>query len=283
MKKPIRKICSRAAMLFLLAAMLLPSLAACAGPPPELDSVRDELIALFEASYTVNDIMFGDGLVTEYELMGLKTEYTNEVKNAESWMTDEQVFNNYYSPVVSSYMKDTDGDGIGDTEVEQPTSVEAIKALCREVYSENFLTKYFQQVFVGEAELEVGEVSPLKPRYREEYSADTPDLDAVDDSDYSLTTDAPLRKYIFIDETNMNFIEPRGGRTVYDYDTMQIVGPSDADTLNVEIKAYYQREFLDTSSADVDDWSSSPEYVWEKIVLVFVREADGWRLDTATY
>ncbi len=283
MKKTTRKILPRVAVLLLLVALLLPTLASCALPPPELDTVRDQLIELFESSYAVNDILFGNGLVTEYELSGLKTEYTDEVKNAEGWMTDEQVFNNYYSPVVASYMKDTDGDGIGDTKVEQPTSVDAIKKMCSAVYSESFLTKYFQQVFVGQTNVAVGETQVIKPRYREQYSADDVTFDDENSTGSSSVSTAPLRKYIFIDETNMNFIDSRGGRTVYDYDTMKIIEPSDADTLNVEIKAFYQREFLDSSSDNVDDWSSKPEYVWETIVVCFIKENGAWRLDNATY
>ncbi len=283
MKKKISKNLSRIAVLLLLAVFLLPSFVSCALPPPELDSVRDQLVALLEASYGVNDILFGGGLVTEYELSGLNTEYTDEVKNAEGWMTDEQIFQNYYSPVVESYMKDTDGDGIGDTKVVQPTSVEAIKELCRAVYSEDFLNKYFQQVFVGQVNVAVGQSQVLKPRYRDRYNADDVTFEDTNDTGSSAVMTATLSKYIFLDETNMNFIESRGGRTVYDYDTMRIIEPSDADTLNVEIKAYYQRQFLDTSSDDVDDWSSSPEYVWEKIVICFVKENGAWRLDNATY
>ncbi len=282
MKKLTRKIFPRVAGALLLVAMLLPTLASCALPPPELDSVRDRLIALFESSYAVNDILFGKGLVTEHELSGLRTEYTDEVKNAEGWMTDEQVFQNYYSPVVDSYMKDTDGDGIGDTKVEQPTSVDAIKKMCSAVYSESFLTKYFQQVFVGQTDVAVGQTQVLKPRYRDKYAGDDVKFDETGTGSSSVSA-APLSKYIFIDETNMNFIDSRGGRTVYDYDTMRIIEPSDADTLNVELKAYYQREFLDTSPEDVDDWTSSSEYVWEYIVICFVKENGVWRLDTATY
>ncbi len=283
MKKLKRKIFPRVAGALLLVAMLLPTLASCALPPPELDSVREQLISLFESSYAVNDILFGAGLVTEYELSGLRTEYTDDVKNAEGWMTDEQVFQNYYSPVVASYMKDTDGDGIGDTRVEQPTSVDEIKALCRNVYSEDFLTKYFHQVFVGQTDVAVGQTQVLKPRYRDKYGADDVTFDDESSTGSSAVSSAPLAKYNFIDETNMNFIDSRGGRTVYDYDTMRIIEPSDADTLNVEIKAYYQREFLDTSPEDVDDWTSSPEYVWDTIVICFVKENGVWRLDTATY
>lgn len=272
---------SRVSALLVLTALLLPTLVGCSSPPPELDTVRDELVALLEASYAVNDILFGTGLVTEYELSGLYTEYTEEVKNAEGWYTDEQVFHNYYSPVVASYMKDTDGDGIGDTKVEQPTSVDAIKAMCREVYSKDFLEKYFYQVFVGQTDVAVGQAQVLKPRYRESYVNDDVTFEDGSSTGSAVSSTAPLRKYIFIDQTNMNFIDPRG-RTVYDYDTMRIVAPSDGDTLMIEIAAYYQHESYE-SSGSFDEWETKYEYAWERIVICFVKENGAWRLDNATY
>lgn len=277
----MKRFFSRTLVLLLLTALLLPALAGCSTPPPELDTVRDELIALLEASYAVNDILFGTGLVTEYELSGLKTDYSEEVKNAEGWYTDEQVFYNYYSPVVSSYMKDTDGDGIGDTKVEQPTSVEQIKAMCREVYSQSFLEKYFHQVFVGQTNVAVGQTQILKPRYRESYVNDDVSFENESSTGSAVSSTAPLRKYIFIDQTNMNFIDPRG-RTVYDYDTMRVVSPSDGDTLMIELAAYYQHESYESSDS-LDTWETEYEYAWERVVICFVKENGEWRLDNATY
>ena len=277
----MKRFFSRVSALLTLVALLLPAMVGCSTPPPELDSVRDELIALLEASYAVNDILFGTGLVTEYELSGLKTDYSEEVKNAEGWYTDEQVFYNYYSPVVSSYMKDTDGDGIGDTKVEQPTSVEAIKAMCREVYSQSFLEKYFHQVFVGQTDVAVGQTQILKPRYRESYVNDDVSFENESSTGSAVSSTAPLRKYIFIDQTNMNFIDPRG-RTVYDYDTMRVVSPSDGDTLLIELAAYYQHESYEGSES-LDKWETEYEYAWERVVVTFVKENGEWRLDSATY
>ncbi len=277
----MKRFFSRTLVLLLLTALLLPALAGCSTPPPELDTVRDELVALLEASYAVNDILFGTGLVTEYELSGLKTDYSEEVKNAEGWYTDEQVFYNYYSPVVSSYMKDTDGDGIGDTKVEQPTSVEQIKAMCREVYSQSFLEKYFHQVFVGQTDVAVGQTQILKPRYRESYVNDDVSFENESSTGSAVSSTAPLRKYIFIDQTNMNFIDPRG-RTVYDYDTMRVVSPSDGDTLMIELAAYYQHESYESSDS-LDTWETEYEYAWERVVICFVKENGEWRLDNATY
>lgn len=54
--------------LLALIILTLP-LVSCASNPPELDEVKDELVALVEASYEINDIFFGEGLAT-YERGG---------------------------------------------------------------------------------------------------------------------------------------------------------------------------------------------------------------------
>ena len=60
--------------------MCLPMFTGCS-QPPELSDIKDELIAILEKSYEVNEIIFGDGLKTEYDLSGVIEEYTNEMKN----------------------------------------------------------------------------------------------------------------------------------------------------------------------------------------------------------
>lgn len=255
----------------------------CGIAPPPLEDVKDELVALFEASYYVNEILFGAGLVTEYDLNSTKTEYTNEVKNAEGWYTDEQKFFTFYSPVVAHYMKDEDGDGFSEKKIEQPTSIPELKKICDKVYSEAFLSRYYNQVFVGDYTAALSMSSEIKPRYRDEYINDTVDI-GIDGSTPAVTSEAPLRKYIFIDENNMNYIDSRGGRTVFDYDTMKILNGSSGDTLYVELLGFYQRKVFNTAEKNnYDELVSYPEYIWEKMIITFVLENGVWRLDTPTY
>ena len=87
--------------LILAAMFCLPMLSGCS-QPPELDAVKNEFIAVLESSYEVNEILFGKGLVTEYELSGIVEEYTDEIKNYENYYSDEQIYFNIYSPVVKS-------------------------------------------------------------------------------------------------------------------------------------------------------------------------------------
>ena len=261
--------------LILAVMFCLPMFSGCS-QPPELDAVKDQLIAVLEESYEINEMLFGSGLVTEYELSGVVEEYTDEIKNYETYYSDEQIYFNIYSPVVKTYLKDTDGDGVGDTETTQPTTVAEIKSLASKVYSSSFLEKSYMQIFIGGSVEVNGRAESIKPRYREDYDTgnglELPDSQKV------------LRKYKYIDANKMDYIESRGGRTVYDYSTMKIVKPSNATTLVVEVLGLYQDNILDTSSSNYDDWVSSPAgYSWHTVKLTFVLEGGAWKLDGASY
>lgn len=257
--------------------MCVPSFSGCSRPP-ELSDVKAELIALIEESYNVNDILFGSGLVTEYDMSGIYDEYTDEIKNFETYYSDEQVYYFFYSPVVKSYLKDTDGDGIGDTETKQPTTIAEIKEMASKVYSDSYLQSVYRQVFEGDSVQINGTLQSIKPRYREDYENESVTGENGEESE------KVLRKYKFIEANGMDYINSRGGRTVYDYETMEIVRPSDADTLVVEINAWFQDYTLDTSSENVDDWVSKPDgYSWHRITLYFVKQSGTWKLDSATY
>ena len=230
--------------------------------PPELTEVKDELVALLEGSYEINDILFGAGLTTEYDESGLYDEYTEEIQNFENYYSDDQIFYYFYSPVVAT-TKDSKT---------QYTSIAEIKEAALKIYSEDYLRKVFVQAFEGETVTVNGKTKTVKPRYREDTEDGSEDGEKV------------LRKYKFIGDNKMDYINSRGGRTIYDYDTMKIVRPSDKDTLVVEIHAYYQDYTLDSSGADIDDWTSVPSgYSWHALRLYFVKQNGEWRLDAGTY
>ena len=260
----LKKTTIKAAAVFLALLSVVfcaPTLTSCSRPP-ELTEVKDELVALLEGSYAINDILFGAGLVTEYDESGIVDEYTEEIQNFESYYSDDQIFYYFYSPVVE---KTEDGEV-------QYTSIASIKAAAEKIYSEDFLRKVYIQAFEGETVTVNGKVKTVKPRYRE------------DTEDGSEDGEKLLRKYKFIGDNKMDYINSRGGRTVYDYDTMKIVRPSDRDTLVVEIHAYYQDYTLDSSAQDVDDWHSVPSgYSWHTVRIYFVKQNGEWRLDAATY
>lgn len=266
-------------LLILAIVLCLPAVAGCATPPPELEDVKAELIALMDASYEINEILFGNGLKSEYDLSGLKTEYD---PTYEGLYGDE----GSYSSVVSEYMVDTDGDGVEDLTVEQYTTADEIREAVERVYSDDFANKVLAQAFSGDSS------SSVKARYRE-YVETYEDVEEYtvagsDEVYYTVVekkTDPVLIKYNFLSEAGMNYIDSRGGRTVYDYDTMKIVEPSDGDTLVVEILAWYQDTTIDSSADDPSDWVAGVPsgYSWHTARIVFVKQGNSWRLDTATY
>lgn len=269
----------KAIILILATVLCLPAVAGCATPPPELEEVKAELVALMEKSYEINEILFGTGLKTEYDLSGLKSEYD---PTYEGLYGDE----GSYSAVVSEYKIDTDGDGVDDLTVGQFTTVDEIKAAASKVYSDDFVNKTLNLALSGDA------ANSIRARYREY----TETYDSVveytvagsDEVKYTVvqeTTDPILLKYSFISEAGMNYIDSRGGRTVYDYDTMKIVEPSDGDTLVVEILAWYQDTTIDSSAGAPSDWIAGVPsgYSWHTARIIFVKQGNGWRLDTATY
>lgn len=258
-KKTVRIVSTLLALITLLTCF--PLMTSCSRPP-ELAQVKDELIALLEGSYVINDILFGAGLTTEYDESGLYDEYTEEIQNFESYYSDDQIFHYFYSPVVA-----TTKDG-----TKQYTSINEIKDAALKIYSEDYLRKVFVQAFEGETVTVNGKTKSVKPRYREDTEDGSEDGEKV------------LRKYKFIGDNKMDYINSRGGRTVYDYDTMKIIKPSDKDTLVVEIHAYYQDYTLDSSASDVDDWVSVPSgYSWHAVRLYFVKQNGEWRLDAGSY
>lgn len=252
----------------LLALLIfLGSLTGCAGcsKPPELtEELRATLTGLIESSFEINDILFGDGLVTTFDQSGLPADYTDEIKRYENYYSDEETAEILYSPVVSTY-RDENGKAVS-----QYVSVEQIREAAAKVYTGDYLDKIMRATFEGDVVLIGGKSYKVRARYRE-------------DKDEEEGT-CVLTKYKYIDGAGMNFIKDRGGQTKYDYSTMKIVAPSSATTLIVEIQGYYQDFTLDSSSPDVDDWKSVPGgYSWHTVKLCFTYSGGEWRLEAPTY
>ena len=240
---------------------------------PDISEVRDELSALIEASYAVNDIFFGRGLKTEIEVSGLPTEYTPEIENAENYFSDEQLLTQIYSPVVSSYVNDD-----GETVV-QYSSIAEIKAAAEKVYSTAYLEKVYRRTFYNDSSEADGYYHTIKARYRED------EEETGYDKDGNPVTETVFRKYNFIEGTGRNYVDSGKEPTKYDLDSMKIVKPSNSTTLVVEISAYYPDYVIVTDSVSgYDDWHSELSgYSWHTIKLYFVKEASGWRIDGPTY
>lgn len=135
----MKHIFKKVSALFLAAVLLLSLImTACASDPPALAEVQDEFIGLIEASYTINDIFFGDGLPS-HDRDG---EYAKES-------------NMYYGLV-----------GYDDYEYVAEDSpfffVEDIRAAAAAVYSEEYLEAISTMAFTGYADTDSGVVTTAR-------------------------------------------------------------------------------------------------------------------------
>ena len=233
--------------------------------PPELDEVKDELVELLTLANAVDDLLFGKGPVTEYEQSGVYTEYTDEVKRLESYYADsEDNFTMFYSPVLATV---TDDKG---NEVKQVSSIAEIKKLAERVYTTNFLSKVYRNIFEKTVVAVGSNSAVVRPRYRE-----------YTDPETGAST---LYKYNFLSENDMEFIESVGGHAKYDVGTMKIVKPSDADTLIIEIVAnYLDYEFVTAADDEYAVEKRPKGYSDHTKKIYFEKENGKWRLDAAIY
>ena len=124
----------------LLALVILTvSLVSCSSKPPALNEVKDELVALVEASYEINDIFFGEGLAT-YERGGkFDKEYHLYDENDAEYA--------YYEYV---------------TQDSEYIFTEQIKWAAQKVYTADYLKGVYTMAFDGYADENTGEVATAR-------------------------------------------------------------------------------------------------------------------------
>ena len=123
---------------FALALIAALSLVSC-GSPPDLNEVRDELTALVEASYEVNEILFGAGLPT-YERGG---EYDREY-NLYDENDSEFAFYEYVTQESGYYFTDQ------------------VKWAAEKVYTAEYLAGVYTMAFDGYADENTGKISTAR-------------------------------------------------------------------------------------------------------------------------
>lgn len=265
---------------------------------PELESVKDEFIALIEASVEVNNIFFGAGLptymraegdgnliyldehkayytfITDGERSILKykigddawkyAEKTVEAGRGESIYTDSE--GNFYYPIEfdESQYEYVYGEGADENydyvrmDCEYQ-SLEAIQKLAESVYTQGYLK--------GD-------------NYKEGDMAYGGVYAAMFDG-FTMGTEIVYARYRIDDSIDgfyllkSNKFEPYfTEHTTYDYSTMKIVRPSKAEHVNIEIVA--NGRYLDYENFEVKTGEHT-------VTLTFVFEGGEWRLDTPTY
>lgn len=291
--KKLRKIATCLLALIILAGNMI----SCS-QPPALDSVKDEFIALIEASVEVNTIFFGEGLptykraegdgnlvyleehkayytfITDGERSILKykigeddwkyAEKTAEAANMEAIYTDSEGFFYYPIDFDESQYEYVYGEGADEhydyVRVDcEYQDIESIQALAESVYTQSYL----KGANWKEGDLGYGGV----------YAA-------MFDG-FALGTEIIYARYRTDDSIDgfyllkSNEFEPYfTTHKTYDYSTMKIVSPSKAETVNIELTA--NGRYLDYETFEVKTGEHT-------VTLTFVFENGEWRLDTPTY
>lgn len=293
MKKNIIK----AIVLCLALTLAVPFFTSCSNPP-ELDSVKDEFVALIEKSVEVNNIFFGEGLPTYVRVEGDgNLTYLEEHKAYYAFITDgERIILKYkisdgdwqYAVKTSEAMnmealyKDSEGNFYYPTEFDEskyeyvynsdsPTNYDYVRADCGYQDLESIMalaeSVYTQSYLKGEnySEDDMG--------YGGVYAAM---FDGI-----TLGTEISYARYRINDSLDgfyllkSNEFEPYfEEHKTYDYDTMKIIKPSRADLVNIEITA--NGRYIDYENFAVVTGEHT-------VTLTFVFENGAWRLDTPTY
>ncbi len=208
----------KTAILLLALIMAAGVFSSCASEPPQLGEVKDELVALVEASYGINGIFFGEGLETYAR--GGKFDKEHHLYDG----NDSEYASYEYVTEDCGYL-----------------FTEKIKTDAEKVYTLDYLAGIYTMAFDGYADENTGAVTTA--RY--------------------LDVNGWLMKYAYGDSDPFNILP---GKRVYDFDTMEIVKPSTAKYLNVEINSHLEGETEQM-----------------KVTLRFKLTDDGWRLDNPTY
>ena len=266
--------------------------------PPELETVKEEFVALIERSVEVNTIFFGEGLPTYVRVEGdgnlvylaehdayyafvsdgerviLKykigdgewqyAEKSAEAGKGESVYTDSE--GNFYYPIEFDESK---YDYVYNSD--SPTNYDYVRADCKYQDLESIMalaeSVYTQSYLKGE-------------NYSEEDMGYGGVYAAMFDG-FTMGTEISYARYRIDDSIDgfyllkSNEFEPFfEEHKTYDYSTMKIIKPSRADLVNVEITA--NGRFIDYENLAVVTGEHT-------VTLTFVLEGGEWRLDTPTY
>jgi hypothetical protein len=271
----------------LCAVMILLTLTSCGGRAPEFSEIQGRLEELIEASYGVNDILFGKGLsvypkVYENEFrpyrVGDKLYYYYVLTDAE--LGEIYVYKSTYQQ-VKTYLQKTDKE-----DPEKQAVYEADGYFYYEIaYEEPTYDFYYRKdtdpagYSYVKLDDEYGSVELIKMYAETVYSegylkgvyemlftgaAVSDDASGVRGARYYNYEDPEGRVWLMsADDYTHLFKEKR----VYDMSTAKIVRPSNKDFVNIEIESYLE---------------STPD-VRVKVTLSMIKQDGVWMLDSATY
>lgn len=127
-KKQKRYFAAFAAVLFALVLML----SSCGSKAPDIDTIRDELSSLIDASAEINEILFGEGL---------------PVYSRDGGEEEAAIYNDMKESLSAYEVVREDAKYL---------SIDEIKSAAELVYSEDYLESVYDMAFVGYADETVG-------------------------------------------------------------------------------------------------------------------------------
>lgn len=279
MPKKFTKIIAFALLILTVAS----TLAACGGPMPQLEDVRERIIYLIDASHEINEIFFGKGLPTYPRIDAISDiPYTYSQENEAYYLyfedstvgrvckynkKDENI--DKYALVVPKNEVTADmGEPIYTTDEAYYFAIDYTEPTVEYVYTESD-DKYYDVVRSDSKYLAVYEIKEAAEKV---YSADYLEgiyqvaFEGIGGGSYGIkmarfyTEGGLLRQYNQIE----NRIE---AQRVYDYSTLKIVRPSNDQFMNVTVDTHLEGE----------------DEILE-VTLRFIKGEDGeWYLDSPTY
>ena len=276
----------------LLACMIL-SLSSCAAcSPPELSEVKDTFIQLIEDSYSVNQILFGEGLSVYgslkydeesgvyYDIYTTAADgklcavYDKESKEYQVLRFGEEgdgaVYSNKEAGIwlYETSLDYTDGAQGLDADLptgyhyvrldERCTSINDITTLAYKVYSEDYLRDIFAITIGTSGDLAASE--DISTKYSE--------ISLVGYGDETDMKKALIR-------ASSELVPPIvTEERIYDYESMKMMKNSRRTIVNIEIRSY-------GTCVNIEDGTVTKG--WSTVSLSFVLQNGEWRLDTPTY
>ena len=272
----------------------------CSSGAPDLASVKDEFVALIEASAEINDIFFGQGLpVYDRETSsGDNNAKYDEETGVYYWTIPDETYTevvkfydkegkkNRYAVEKENYGKAGDKAG-GASEYTLRLEGKDISCMLLEDYTEPEREFVYDESSpenfdVVRVDCPYQTVAEIKEKASSVYSSSY--LAAIYRTvfeGYKTEDRIVFARYMEDESGNGGYLlksnqfEPFFDKqTEYRFDTMKIVEPSRSDSVNVEITAH--GTYIDFDSAE----KKTGEF---QRVIKFVLEDGKWRLDTPTY
>lgn len=277
--------------LFILSLTMLLPLASCGTKPPELETVRDEFISLIAASFEINDIFFGEGLPVYDRNTTTGAGIYDEEHNVLYWIINDKDVGQvvkYYDYEEKNYHFLLRTDKESDVPAGTEPYVDADGYFLFPIsYKEKEMSDVYDDkspVYYDFVRLDCPyqDVKSIKDAAEKVYSSAY--LSGVYGVifDGLMTDNAMIYARYMADETGENEFFLKSNRfdpmfseqCTYDYSTMKIVKPSNAERVTVEIEA--EGVHVDFEKAE----KVVGKYVRE---VTFVLENGKWRLDGPTY